>query len=136
MNLIIFFFSYVIALCSTDKIYFRCVDESGLFLCLRAQDQVNTLIQKINDSSVPLMELNCTKFIVSDSSSFERMQYSKKNNDACLTAQNLFDSLVEKHSLTKLLPIECENIDDPQNYSSTLKLHYLIYTIVSIAFLL
>ncbi len=121
MIVLLFFAVSVLSSCAvTENGY--CADEVGLFLCLRAQDRVNWLIEKTNDSSPPLF-LNCSRHIFSTDYKYQsklglNIFYSIQSNVECYLAMKLFNALVEKYSLKNVLPVECEVIEGSKDYSA------------------
>lgn len=100
----------------------QCSDDSGLLLCLRAQDRVNWLIDTTNET-VPYLLLNCTRNVISNDYEWQsnvhlNVHYSTQNNAACYRAVKVFADLAKKHLLSNLLPIECEPIEGSKDYSA------------------
>lgn len=105
----------------------QCSDDSGLLLCLRAQDRVNWLIDTINET-IPYLSLNCTQHVISNDRKWQSnvrlyVHYSTQNNAACYRALKIFADLTKTHLLSNVLPIEYETIEGSKDYSaaSTLK---------------
>lgn len=115
------FLAFSAASCMIAHGQVACSDDSGLLFCLRAQDRVNWLIDRTNDTMQPIT-LNCSKHIISTDYAYQsklsyNVQYSTENNAACFRAMKIFNGLTQKYTLSNILPIECELIEGSKDYS-------------------
>ena len=106
--LYLFLLEFCAAFCVQTNTLINCADITGFMICSKAQERVNWLLEKTKDSMQPLT-LNCTQHVLADAAlTAYQNRFSKKNNDACNSAAEIFENLLKKYSLTGILPIECE----------------------------
>ncbi len=134
MILLAVFLAFVNSSCLSAAGQFTCDDDSGLLLCLRAQDRVNWLIDRTNET-LPYLNLNCSHNVIATDWSYQsryhdNVYYSATNLDNCHTASVLFNSIVKKYFLTNVLPIECEEIEKKANTSGKVGLPTLLFSFI------
>lgn len=141
MIFILIFIALSACTCETSDGQAWCADESGLILCLRAQDQVNTLIRSTRDST-PLLQLNCSQFIVADDWHWQsryrtNFWYSKNLNSLCYSAMEVFDRIVKQYAVNDTTRIECEIIEGSKYDSndSTMRLSLKTHTFIFLTML-
>jgi len=109
-------FSSVGASCYEPKAY-KCSDEIGLFLCIRAQDKVNSYIDILN-SSIPYLDLDCENGTTTTDSSYiisGSQYFSEHLRQQCFYAMRVYDTLKKQNPTVKFHPLHCETLVNSSN---------------------
>lgn len=99
----------VMASCYVSQGY-KCSDVIGLYICLRAQDRVNSYITTLN-SSLDFLDLNCENATTSTDSSYiisGSQFYSEPLRQRCSQAMKVYETLKMQNPGVKFQPIHCE----------------------------